>query len=500
MEAHVTPQRFAGGSFDALRGELRVGGHSARLRPRSAAVLALLLAERGRVVSRHELMRQVWPDAVVTDDSLAQCIKEIRRALGPAAERIRTLPRVGYAFADVEEGDSHAAPETAGDTSGDDEPSAPAPPPAVGQPPPPALAPLASPAGMGPGVPAPDAVEKLPPVARAARLRWLLGGFALALVALVLLGPAALPPQREAPRFSIAVLPLGGAGDSDRPDALADTLADALTSDLTRIPGTFVVARGAADAYRGRAVDARRVGRELGVRYVMEGRLHRSSGAPQLSLRLVDAQSGEVLWSAREEGVEAGAGLPRPGLTARLARALQLVLLMDDAAQAGRHPSVTPQEALGLFAAQQRENPDSPAAWLWAAQAHLRLGDYASAVAEAELSLRLTPPDDPEAALSYSVLSRARLFAGDAAGALAAAETAMASPGPNRYAPLLVAAACMQLGDTARARDVMEKFLKRNPAATVETLKSRRGGLVAGDSPAEQRYYALLAEAGLPTH
>ncbi len=489
MEAHVTSQRFAGGSFDALRGELRVGGHSARLRPRSAAVLALLLAERGRVVSRHELMRQVWPDAVVTDDSLAQCIKEIRRALGPAAERIRTLPRVGYAFADVEAAEPHAAPEAAEDAPEEDGPRTPAPLPA--------LAPVASPAGEPPGRAEPDAAAKLSPVARAARLRWLLGGFALALVALVLLGPAALPPQREAPRFSIAVLPLGGAGDAD---ALADTLADALTSDLTRIPGTFVVARGAADAYRGRAVDARRVGRELGVRYVMEGRLHRLPGAPQLSLRLVDAQSGEVLWSAREEGVEAGAGLPCPGLTARVARALQLVLLMDDAAQAGRHPSVTPQEALGLFAAQQRENPDSPAAWLWAAQAHLRLGDYASAVAEAELSLRLTPPDDPEAALSYAVLSRARLFAGDAAGALAAAETAMASPGPNRYAPLLAAAACMQLGDTARARQVMEQFLKRNPGATVETLKGRRGGLVAADSPAEQRYYTLLAEAGLPTH
>jgi DNA-binding winged helix-turn-helix (wHTH) protein/TolB-like protein len=484
MEAHVIPQRFAGGSFDALRGELRVGGHSARLRPRSAAVLALLLAERGRVVSRHELMRQVWPDAVVTDDSLAQCVKEIRRALGPAAERIRTLPRVGYAFADVEEDEPHAASEAAGEAPGGDGP-------------PPALAALAPPAGEAAGVSESDAAAKLPPVARAARLRWLLGGFALALVALVLLGPAALPPQREAPRFSIAVLPLGGAGDAD---ALADTLADALTSDLTRIPGTFVVARGAADAYRGRAVDARRVGRELGVRYVMEGRLHRLPGAPQLSLWLVDTQSGEVLWSVREEGVEAGAGLPRPGLTARLARALQLVLLMDDAAQAGRHPSVTPQEALGLFAAQQRENPGSPAAWLWAAQAHLRLGDYASAVAEAELSLRLTPADDPEAALSSAVLSRARLFAGDAAGALAAAEAAMASPGPNRYAPLLVAAACMQLGDAARARQVMEQFLKRNPGATVETLKGRRGGLVAAESPAEQRYYALLAEAGLPTH
>lgn len=509
MEAPLHPLRFAGGSFDVLRGELRMGEHLARLRPRSAAVLALLLRERGRVVSREELMRQVWADAVVTDDSLAQCIKEIRRALGPAAERIRTLPRVGYAFADVVAHEqTRKAPETAAEVklcARTVEPATPGPTAAAvltEARATTAAAPLAQEGGLAiePVLEseAAHAVEATPPWLRAARMRWLLGGFALALVALLLLGPAELPPQWEGPRFSIAVLPLSGMGDGSTRDALAEALADDLTSDLTRIPGTFVIARGAADAYRGRAVDARRVGRELGVRYVMEGSVQRGAGAPQLSLRLVDAHTAEVLWAVREESVEAGPGVPRTGLTARLARALQLVLLMADAAQANHHPSVTPQEALGLFAAQQRENPDSPVAWRWASQAHLRLGDYASAVTEAEQALRLTPPDDPDVALSYSVLSRARLFAGDAAGALAAAEQAMASPGPNRYAPLLVAAACMELGDTPRARGVMADFLKRNPGSSVEILKSRRGSLVTQDWATEERYYSALVKAGLP--
>ena len=91
--------QFEGGSFEPLSGVLCVGASSERLRPRTAAVLAYLMENAGRVVRREELIAHVWREVVVTDDSLSQCIKEIRRVLGVCANLIRTIPRVGYAFA-----------------------------------------------------------------------------------------------------------------------------------------------------------------------------------------------------------------------------------------------------------------------------------------------------------------------------------------------------------------------------------------------------------------
>lgn len=496
MEAPLHPMRFAGGSFDPLRGELRVGERQARLRPRSAAVLAVLLEERGRVVGREALMRQVWPDAVVTDDSLAQCIKEIRRALGPAAERIRTLPRVGYAFADVE-AEAAETPKAA------DRPAGEAPLPVETVPMEPGEAVPAVPAspvpdGEAAAVPIGTAAAVLPAPLRAARLRWLLGGFVLAVAALVALGLSVRPAAVEPPRFSLAVLPLSSPAGGQARDALAEAIADNLTSDLTGIPGTFVVGRGLAERYRGEAQDARRVGRELGVRYVMEGSLHRAGARAQLNLRLVDAQAGEVVWSHRAEGLDADPAALPPALTTRVARELQMVLMVDAAGRAGRHPAATPEQLLELTSAQLRGNPGYAPAWMWAAVAHLRLGDAATAVREAGEALRLAGPDDPDAGLFYGVLARARLFSGDARGALEAGEKAMRVPGGNRYAPLVVSAAAMALGDTDQGRRVMAEFLARNPGWSVAKLKATWPPAGTGIGEWSGKYVALLRAAGLP--
>lgn len=493
MEASTQPLRFAGGSFDPLRGELRLGERLTRLRPRSAAVLAVLLEERGRVVGREALMRQVWPDAVVTDDSLAQCIKEIRRALGPAADRIRTLPRLGYAFADV------VAEEGA--------PASPAGEAARLAPIPPASPVLAD--AVAAATPEPAAQDAEPALAaasadmstghlRGARQLWLSGGFVLATAALVALGLSLRPSGREPPRFSVAVLPLSVAGGASTRDALAEAITDNLTSDLTRIPGTFVIARGTADRYRGEPADARRVGRELSVRYVIEGRLQRSGPQALLNLRLVEAQTGEVVWSRRVEGLDGDPGALPSALTSHVARELQMVLLADDAGRAGRHPETSPEQTLELVQAQLRQNPGDAQAWMWAAVAHMRLGDYSTAVTEAGKAVRLAPPDDPDAGLLYGVLARARFFSGNAQGALEAGERAMQVPGGNRYAPLVVAAAAMELGNVEQGKRVMAEFLAHNPGYSLATLKATWPPAGLSQGSREERYLALLRAAGLP--
>jgi DNA-binding winged helix-turn-helix (wHTH) protein len=103
---------FEGGWFEPITGRLEVGGGASELRPRTAAVLACLIAAPGRVVARKELFDTVWHDTIVGDESLAQCIKEIRQALGARAGWIRTVPRIGYAFT-AEVSDRSPAPAVA---------------------------------------------------------------------------------------------------------------------------------------------------------------------------------------------------------------------------------------------------------------------------------------------------------------------------------------------------------------------------------------------------
>lgn len=88
---------FAGARFDPRGGVLTVGGRTVSLRPRTASVLRYLLDHAGEVVSKDDLLREIWPDLVVTENSLAQCVMEIRRELGDAQETLlRTLHRRGY--------------------------------------------------------------------------------------------------------------------------------------------------------------------------------------------------------------------------------------------------------------------------------------------------------------------------------------------------------------------------------------------------------------------
>src|SRR5512140_1984466 len=99
------------GLFDPLRGELVLDGRIVKLRPRTAVLLSYLVQHPGRTLGKDELMQAVWPDAIVTEDSLVQCVKEIRQALGGAGhDWIRTLPRLGYAFV----ADSPEHPQPAG--------------------------------------------------------------------------------------------------------------------------------------------------------------------------------------------------------------------------------------------------------------------------------------------------------------------------------------------------------------------------------------------------
>src|SRR5438128_1341725 len=90
---------FDGFTLDLPRGCLLRGEQEVKLRPKSFEVLAYLAANSGRLVTKSELMAAIWPDSFVTDDSLVQCLIDVRRALGDDAQQlIKTVPRRGYIF------------------------------------------------------------------------------------------------------------------------------------------------------------------------------------------------------------------------------------------------------------------------------------------------------------------------------------------------------------------------------------------------------------------
>lgn len=128
------------------------------------------------------------------------------------------------------------------------------------------------------------------------------------------------------PRLSIVVLPFTNLGADSEQDYFADGITDDLTTELTRIEGSFVVAPNTARAYRGKAMDAKELGRELGVRYVLEGSLRRMGDRVRINAQLVDATTGGQIWADRFEADWVRSMELQDQITARLARTLDLAL------------------------------------------------------------------------------------------------------------------------------------------------------------------------------
>ena len=111
--------------------------------------------------------------------------------------------------------------------------------------------------------------------------------------------PAAPLPQTSAPRLSIVVLPFTNMGGDPEQEYFVDGVTESLTTDLSRISGSLVIGRNTAFTYKGKAVDLKQVGNELGVRYVLEGSVQRGGNRLRVNVQLIDAESGKHLWAER---------------------------------------------------------------------------------------------------------------------------------------------------------------------------------------------------------
>jgi adenylate cyclase len=142
---------------------------------------------------------------------------------------------------------------------------------------------------------------------------------------------ATAPPPAEAAHLSIVVLPFANLSNDPNQDYFADGITENLTTDLSRIRDSFVIARNTAFTFKGKNLDAKEIGKELGVRYVLEGSVQRDGTRVRVNAQLIDAETGAHIWADRFEEEVADLFKLQDQVVARLANALNYELIRADA-------------------------------------------------------------------------------------------------------------------------------------------------------------------------
>jgi len=212
--------------FDLTRRELRRDEKPVRLGSRALHILCVLASAEGRVVTKDDLMAQVWQGTIVEENNLHFHISSLRRALdadGTGESWIVTVPGRGYRLLRPRE----------------------------------------------------------PPAATE---------------------PASRRSLPVADQPSLAVLPFDNLSGDPEQKYFADGMVEEIITALSRIRWLFVTARNSSFTYKGQAIDVKQVGRELGVRYVLEGSVRKSGGRIRIAAQLIDTGTGAHLWADRFDG------------------------------------------------------------------------------------------------------------------------------------------------------------------------------------------------------
>ena len=247
------------------------------------------------------------------------------------------------------------------------------------------------------------------------RVPWAAAAAALCLIAVAAVAIFWRPtPQEAAPRLSIVVPPFENMSGDKEQDYFADGITDDLTTDLSHLQDSFVISRGTAFTYKGKPIDAKQIGRELGVRYVLEGSVRRIGEKVEINAQLISTETGAHVWADRFEGERSKLGELQVDVVSRLANSLGAELVKAEALRSMRERPGNPDAAdLAMQAQVKRNLPDSKAT-------------RNEAVALAERALAL----DPQNVRALTVLAAALLdrvgdrWSDDPAGDLARAEKA----------------------------------------------------------------------------
>ncbi len=174
---------------------------------------------------------------------------------------------------------------------------------------------------------------------------WLRFDRSLAIVAepnAAVVAGVSIPTAPSSPRLSIIVLPFENLSHNPDQDYFADAITEDLTTDLSRIAGSFVIARNTAFTYKGISVDVKQLGRDLGVHYVLEGSVRRLGEQVQVNVQLIDTSSGAHVWADRFETDRSNLGEAQREITGRLARTLNLELVQAAGRKIEQEGAVNP--------------------------------------------------------------------------------------------------------------------------------------------------------------
>jgi TolB-like protein/cytochrome c-type biogenesis protein CcmH/NrfG len=164
----------------------------------------------------------------------------------------------------------------------------------------------------------------------------------------------------KAPSLSIVVLPFANIGGDPEQEYFVDGVTESLTTDLSRMIGSFVIGRNTAFTYKGKHVDLKRVGQELGVRYVLEGSVQRSGNRMRVNVQLIDSETGNHLWAERFDKPVADLFDMQDEIISRLAGSLNAQLVAAEARRAERtpHPNSLDLYFQGLACTNQGWSPE----------------------------------------------------------------------------------------------------------------------------------------------
>ena len=266
--------------------------------------------------------------------------------------------------------------------------------------------------------------------------------------------PAPTPaPEKSAPlRLSIVVLPFANIGGDPEQEHFVDGVTESLTTDLSRIRHAVVLGRNTAFTYKGKHVDLKQIGRELNVRYILEGSVQRGGNRMRVNVQLIDAETGNHLWAERFDKPLADLFDMQDEIVARLASALNTELVAAEARRAEQTPNpdsmdlyfqglawlnkgTTPDhvaQARSFFDRALTADPDNVEALIGSARADavasalLFVTDPAAALFAAEAKLTKALSSVPDHAPAHMVLGVVEIFTKRAAQGIAECEHALA--------------------------------------------------------------------------
>jgi TolB-like protein/class 3 adenylate cyclase/Flp pilus assembly protein TadD len=305
-------------------------------------------------------------------------------------------------------------------------------------------------------------------------------------------GGSTTPSLPSAPRLSIVVLLFANIGGDPEQEYFADGVTESLTTDLSRISGTFVIARNTAFTLKGKALDIRKLGRELNVRYVLEGSVQRSGNRLRVNVQLVDAETGNHLWAERFDKPIADLFDMQDEIVSRLANALDAELIAAEARRAEHsvHPDAMDlvfqgrscfnrglipdymTQARRFFEQALALDPENIEAMVGLARVDQNLGaslmtdDRSAHLAAAETAITKVLSLAPKHASAHAILGAVQIFTKRAAQSITEFEQALTLDRNLARAHALIGLAKLFLGRGEETEPHVNEALRLSPRDT----------------------------------